>query len=99
MASTHAQEPAVTELLALAISEPQRASGAAAELIRRASDPWVLSIAHQTLGIVLRDRGDLEPAVQELRLAVRLARRSRDPDRGADARATLGVALVMAGRT
>ena len=38
-------------------------------------------------------------ALQELRAAVRLAGRSGDADRVADARATLGLTLVTRGRT
>ena len=44
-------------------------------------------------------RGLLEPALAELRLAVRLARRSGDVDRESDVRATLGSVLALAGRT
>src|SRR5215217_5704958 len=75
--------PPVTDLLVLA-TDP---------------DPWVHSVARQARGIVYRDRGLLDVAVPELRRAVRLAEDSGDPDRCADVRATLGVALTMAGRT
>ena len=56
-------------------------------------------MARHARGIVLRDRGLLEPALVELRLAVRLARRSGDVDRESDVRATLGSVLALAGRT
>ena len=48
---------------------------------------------------MLRDRGLLDLALPELRLAVRLARRCGDVDRESDVRATLGSVLAMAGRT
>ena len=92
-------EPSIGDLLGLAIAEPTRALAWADRLVTTESDPWVLSFAHQARGIVLRDRGLVDPALTELRTAVRLARRSGDADRAADARATYGVTLVIAGRT
>ncbi len=86
-------------LLALAIADPSRASSAADALIASASDPWALSYAHQALGIVLRDGGDLDRALRHLRTARRLAEHTGDRDRPADVRATLGATLAMAGRT
>jgi CHAT domain-containing protein len=94
-----AGEPAVVDLLGLAIAEPVRAEAWADRIIATESDPFSLSVGHQARAIVLRDRGRLDLALPELRLAVRLAARSGDPDRQADVRATLGVALAMAGRT
>jgi tetratricopeptide (TPR) repeat protein len=57
------------------------------------------SLAHQTIGIVLRDHGDLPGAIAELRKGLKLARASGRPDREADVQATLGVALVWMGRS
>jgi tetratricopeptide (TPR) repeat protein len=57
------------------------------------------SVAHQAAGIVLREFGDVEAGVRELREALRQARRSGQADREADVLATLGVALVFVGRT
>ncbi len=57
------------------------------------------SLAHQAIGIVLRDHGDLPGAVAELRKALRLARGSGRPEREADVRASLGVALAWRGRS
>ena len=91
--------PPVSDLLGLAIAEPTRAQAWADRLVATDSDPLVLSYAHQARGILLRDHGLLDLAVPELRRAVRLAARSGDPNREADVRATLGVALAMAGRT
>jgi tetratricopeptide (TPR) repeat protein len=57
------------------------------------------SVAHQAVGIVLRDFGDVHAAIRELRIAVRRAREAGASDREADVLATLGVALIYAGRT
>jgi tetratricopeptide (TPR) repeat protein len=92
-------DPAVEELLGLAIAEPDRASRLAQDLLTSETDPWVLSIARQTRGVVQRDRGFVEAAVSDLRAAVKLARASHDGDRTADARASLGLTLTIAGRT
>ena len=56
-------------------------------------------MAHQAAGIVLREFGDVDAGVRELRLALRLARRAGSAEREADVLASLGVALVYAGRT
>jgi hypothetical protein len=56
-------------------------------------------MAHQVAGIVLRDTGDVQAAVRELRAALRLARRLGSPDREADVLGSLGLTLVQAGRT
>jgi tetratricopeptide (TPR) repeat protein len=57
------------------------------------------SVAHQAAGIVLREFGDVDAGIRELQEALRLARRGPMPEREADVLATLGVALVYAGRT
>ena len=62
-------------------------------------DHYESSVAHQAVGIVLREFGDVEAGVRELREALRLARRSGRAEREADVLATLGVALVFIGRT
>src|SRR4051794_21809882 len=56
-------------------------------------------MARQAIGIVLREFGDTEAAITELRAALRLARLSGSTEREADVLGTLGVALVFAGRT
>jgi tetratricopeptide (TPR) repeat protein len=86
-------------LLALAISSPTRAAAIAHRTLTHDPDPAALSFAHQALGIVLRDRGDIDLALTHLRTARRLAERVADPERVADVRATLGGALMMRGRT
>ncbi|MGL5866624.1 MAG: CHAT domain-containing protein [Dermatophilaceae bacterium] len=88
----------VRTVLALAVSDPNRAVVVAERLLARSGDPWVRSVAHQARGVVLRDRGRADLAVAALRAALRLAARTGDRDREADVRATLGVALAVAGR-
>ncbi len=56
-------------------------------------------MAHQAAGIVLRDYGDVEAGVRELRQALRQARRTGSAEREAEVLAGLGLALVFAGRT
>lgn len=94
------------DLLALVPVDPDRAATVARRLVAGETDPVALSYAHQALGIVMRDRGDIELALDHLRTAKRLAERTSDgtangadPDRSADVRATLGVALALRGRT
>ena len=48
---------------------------------------------------MLRDFGDIDSGIREMRAAVRLARLAGDRDRQADALATLGTTLVTGGRT
>ncbi len=87
------------KLLALAIADPSRAEALADRIVSEHTDAWTLSVARHARGIVLRDRGLLEPARVELRQAVRLAHRCGDVDRESDVRATLGSVLALAGRT
>ena len=61
--------------------------------------PYDASVAHQAVSIVLRDLGDTEPAVYQARVALRQARRTGSAEREADVLASLGIALVYAGRT
>ncbi len=56
-------------------------------------------MAHQAAGIVLREIGDVDAGVLELRAALRLARRVGSAEREADVLGSLGAALVYAGRT
>src|SRR5258708_11029005 len=87
------------DLLPLAGARPREALTRARAAL--AADPDLLdaSVAHQVVGIVLRDFGDVNAAIRELRTAVRLARAARSQERQADVLATLGIALVQAGRT
>jgi tetratricopeptide (TPR) repeat protein len=86
-------------LLPLVFARPGEARAGARAVLAADPSPHDASIAHQVLGLLERDFGDLGAAIGQLRQAVRLARRSGSPDREADAMATLGVALVHAGRT
>jgi len=86
------------DLLEVALSDPSAAWGRAEQILAAPTSAHRLSIAHQARGIVLRDAGDVTQALQELRTAVRHAKRV-GPDRLADVKATLGVALFLAGRT
>jgi tetratricopeptide (TPR) repeat protein len=56
-------------------------------------------VAHQAVGIVLREFGDVNAGVLELRIALRLARRTGSAEREADVLASLAVGLVYAGST
>ena len=89
------------ELLALALSRPNEAMARARALLAAAPGPAPrdASVAHQVIGIVLREFGDSDAAVREMRTALRLARRDGSPDREADVLASLGSALTFAGRT
>jgi tetratricopeptide (TPR) repeat protein len=87
------------ELLPLALSRPREALARARTALATGPGPYDASVAHQAVGIVLRDFGDIGPAIRELRTALRLARAAGSQDREADVLATLGIALVDAGRT
>ncbi len=87
------------ELLLLALSRPREALDRARAVLADHPDPWAASVAHQAAGIVLREFGDSRAGVREIRAALRLAQRTGSPNREADVLATLGVALIYAGRT
>ncbi len=89
----------VAALLPLALFIPAVALVRARRVLNSDTDDLSVSYAHQAAGIVLRDRGELPAALRELRAAIGSARRTGRPEREADVRATLGAALVMAGRT
>jgi tetratricopeptide (TPR) repeat protein len=82
----------------MAISRPEAARVAAVELLSGHPSLEAASYAHQALAIVHRDRGQTTKAISHGRTALRLARRVGD-ERQADVLATLGVALVLAGRS
>jgi CHAT domain len=86
-------------LLPLALARPQDALAAARSVLDAGPSAGDASVAHQVAGIVLRDFGDVSAAIGELRTAARLARSARSPQRRADVLATLGIALIQAGRT
>jgi tetratricopeptide (TPR) repeat protein len=89
----------VDDLVALASSRPWVALTRARAVLAGRPGPHDASVAHQAAGIVLRDCGDVEAGVRELRQALRQARRAGSAEREADVLAGLGVALFFAGRT
>src|SRR5208282_1564026 len=89
----------VDDLLPLALSRPREALARARAVLAGRPGPHDASVAHQAASIVLRDLGDTEAAVRESRAALRLARRTGSAEREADVLASLGLALVYAGRT
>jgi tetratricopeptide (TPR) repeat protein len=88
-----------TALLQLTSSRPREVIRKARAIL--ASDPaaYEASIARQAIGVVLRDFGDLDAAILELRAACRLAEAAGSKVRQADVLATLGNALVHRGRS
>ncbi|GAB3251650.1 CHAT domain-containing protein [Nocardioides dilutus] len=88
----------VADLVSLAVEEPERAEALATRLLAGDPGPADRSRAQQALGIVRRDRGDLDGAVSAMREAVRSAVRSGDPHLVSDVRATYGLTLVVAAR-
>jgi tetratricopeptide (TPR) repeat protein len=89
----------VDDLLPLALSRPREALTRARTVLAGRPDHYESSVAHQAAGIVLREFGDIEAGVRELRAALRMAGRTGQAEREADVLATLGVALVYVGRT
>jgi CHAT domain-containing protein/tetratricopeptide (TPR) repeat protein len=87
------------QLLPLALSRPKDAVLAAHSVLAGRPSAYDASLAHQAIGIVLRDHGDLPGAIVELRRGARLARASGRPEREVDVQATLGATLAWAGRS
>ena len=86
-------------LLPLAVSRPQDALVAARSVLAGRPSAYDASLAHQAIGIVLRDRGNLPGAIAELKKGMRLARASGQPEREVDVQATLGATLAWTGRS
>ncbi|MFF9525216.1 CHAT domain-containing protein [Streptomyces achromogenes] len=99
MRDVTAGSEAILELLPLVFADPGEARARAEHVLRSGPSPLDGSVAHQVLGIWQRDFGDLRIALRHLRRARDLAARAESADREADVLATLGVALVHAGRT
>ena len=89
----------VPELLTFAASRPREGLARARAILAGRPTPLEASVAHHAAGFVLREFGDLGAALRELRAALRAARQAGSPSREADVLASLGVALVYAGRT
>ncbi|MEV0977355.1 CHAT domain-containing protein [Streptomyces sp. NPDC049915] len=83
----------------MVFAAPHEALARAREVLEADPCPVHASVAHQVIGIWQRDWGDLRLALRHLRRARDLAARAGSADREADVLATLGVALVHAGRT
>jgi tetratricopeptide (TPR) repeat protein len=81
------------------LSRPREALARARAVLAERPGPYDASVAHQTAAIVLRDFGDAQAGVRELRQALRLARQADSAEREADVLASLAVALVQTGRT
>ncbi len=81
------------------MSRPHDALVAARSVLAGQPSSYDASLAHHAIGIVLRDRGDLQGAITELRKGLRLAHTSGKPEREADVQATLGLALAWTGRS
>jgi tetratricopeptide (TPR) repeat protein len=89
----------VDDLLTLTLSRPREALARARTVLAGRPGPHEASVAHQAAAIVLREFGDTEAGVRELRAALRLARRTGSAEREADVLSSLGIALVYTGRT
>ena len=89
----------VDELLRLALSRPREALAKAHAVLTGRPDPYDASVAHQAAAIVLREFGDVEAGLREMREALRLAHRTGSAEREADVLSSLGLALVYTGRT
>ncbi|MFF7981576.1 CHAT domain-containing protein [Streptomyces sp. NPDC007901] len=83
----------------MVFAAPGEALARAENVLRSDPSPLDSSVAHQVIGIWQRDFGDLAVALDHLRRARAFAARADSADREADVLATLGVALVHAGRT
>jgi tetratricopeptide (TPR) repeat protein len=68
-------------------------------ILRTRPSAYDASVAHQAAGIVLREFGDVDAGIGELRKALRLADQTGSVRRQAEVLASLAVALVYAGRT
>jgi tetratricopeptide (TPR) repeat protein len=86
-------------LLPLTLSRPREALTRARSLLAGRPGPYEASVAHQAAAIVVREFGDTEAGIREMREALRLARRTGSAEREADVLSSLGIALFYAGRT
>jgi len=89
----------ILDLLALASARPGDALAKAHAILAADPAPYEASVAHQAIGMLHREFGDLAAATAELNAAVRLARASRSAERESDVLATLGVTLTYRGHS
>src|SRR5579859_2266754 len=87
------------ELLHLAGGRPREAMTRCRAILAASPPPYEASVARQAMAIVLRDFGDTDAAIGELRVALRLARATASPGRQADVLATLGATLLQGGQS
>ena len=87
------------KLQALALSRPSEALAAAREVLAQHPSALQAAVAHQAIGVVLRNFGDVGAAIEEFKQARRFAHKAGDLDREIDILASLGMALVRAGQT
>lgn len=87
------------QLLALALSRPSEALAAAREVLAQHPSASQAAVAHQAAGVVLRDFGNIDEAIRELKAARHFARKAGDQARENDILASLGVAWLLVGQT
>jgi tetratricopeptide (TPR) repeat protein len=87
------------ELLHLAGGRPREAVTRCRAILAASPTSYEASVARQAMAIVLRDFGDTDAAIDELRAALRLARATDSPSRQADVLATLGATLLQGGQS
>ena len=87
------------KLQALALSRPSEALAVAREVLAQHPSASHAAVAHQAVGVVFRNHGDIGEAIEEFRIACRFARKAGNPDHESDIQASLGIAWVLAGRT
>jgi CHAT domain-containing protein len=93
------QPGGVVDLLSLLGERPGELMTRAREILAGDPGPYEGSVARQAIGMVLREWGDLDAGIRELRAALHLARAAGSADRQADVLAALGVALIYRGRS
>jgi tetratricopeptide (TPR) repeat protein len=89
----------ILDLLRLASDRPREALARAHAILAAGPAPYEASVAHQAIGMLHREFGELGAATAELSTAVRLARAAGSAEREADVLATLGVTLTYRGHS
>ncbi len=89
----------ILDLLRLASDRPREALARAHAILAAGPAPYEASVAHQAIGMLHREFGELDAATAELQTAVRLARAAGSAEREADVLATLGVTLTYRGHS
>ena len=89
----------ILDLLRLASDRPGEARAKAHAILAAGPAPYEASVAHQAIGMLHREFGELDAATAELSAGVRLARACGSAEREADVLATLGVTLTYRGHS